>query len=78
MTEKMTIQLQDDGVLILPPDLRKQLQLKAGDLLDVSELNGAIVLSPRREHEPAKPDPMVDDPGFQSKLKSIQEMLENL
>jgi antitoxin component of MazEF toxin-antitoxin module len=75
----MTIQLQDEGVLILPPDLRRQLGLKAGDLLDASELNGALVLSPRRAQDHRTPvDPMVDDPQFQSKLKSIQDMLENL
>ncbi len=78
MTERMTIQLQDEGVLILPPELRSRLGLKAGDLLDVSELDGAIIMSPRREKDQAAPDPMVDDPQFQSKLKSMQEMLENL
>lgn len=78
MTERMTIQLQDEGVLILPPELRTRLGLKAGDLLDVSELDSAIIMSPRREKDQAAPDPMVDDPQFQSKLKSMQEMLENL
>jgi hypothetical protein len=52
--------------------------LKAGDLLDVSELDDAIILSPRRTQSQAAPDPMVDDPQFQSKLKSMQDMLENL
>ena len=45
MAERITIPLQDEGTLILPPELRTRLGLKAGDLLDVSELNGAIVLS---------------------------------
>jgi AbrB family looped-hinge helix DNA binding protein len=74
----MTIGLQNEGVLILPPELRTRLGLKAGDLLDVSELEGAIVLSPRRAQGQAAPDPLADDPQFQSKLKSIQDMLENL
>jgi bifunctional DNA-binding transcriptional regulator/antitoxin component of YhaV-PrlF toxin-antitoxin module len=78
MSERMTIQLQDEGMLILPPELRKRLRLKAGDLLDVSELDGAIVMTPRRASGQAAPDPMVDDPQFQSKLKSMQDMLENL
>jgi hypothetical protein len=78
MTERMTIQLQDEGVLILPPNLRKQLGLKAGDLFDINELDGSIVLTPHRAHEQKAPDPMVNDPQFQSKLKSMQEMLENL
>lgn len=78
MSERMTIGLQDEGVLILPPELRTRLGLRAGDLLDVSELEGAIVLSPRRAQGQAAPDPLADDPQFQSKLKSIQEMLENL
>ncbi len=78
MSERMTIQLQDEGVLILPPELRTRLGLKAGDLLDVSELDSAIVMPPRRAQDRTPPDPTVDDPQFQSKLKSIQEMLENL
>ena len=78
MTERMTIQLQDEGMLILPPELRTRLGLKAGDLVDVSELDGTIIMSPRREKDQAAPDPMVDEPQFQSKLKSMQEMLENL
>ena len=78
MTERMTVLLQDEGMLILPPELRTRLGLKAGDLLDVNELEGAIVLSPRRAQDQTAPDPMVDDPQFQSKLKSMQEMLENL
>jgi AbrB family looped-hinge helix DNA binding protein len=78
MTERMTIQLQEEGMMILPPELRTRLGLKAGDLLDVSELNGAIVLSPHRAQDRTTPDPVVDDPQFQSKLKSMQDMLENL
>ena len=78
MSERMTIGLQDEGVLILPPELRTRLGLRAGDLLDVSELEGNIVLSPRRAQGQAAPDPLADDPQFQSKLKSIQDMLENL
>jgi AbrB family looped-hinge helix DNA binding protein len=78
MTERMTVLLQGEGLLILPPELRTRLGLKAGDLLDVSELNGAIVLSPRRAQDRTPVDPVVDDPQFQSKLKSIQDMLENL
>jgi len=78
MIERITVLLQDEGLLILPPDLRKRLGLKAGDLLDVNELDGSIVLTPRRAHESKAPDPVTDDPQFQGKLKSMQEMLENL
>jgi AbrB family looped-hinge helix DNA binding protein len=78
MTERMTVLLQDEGVLILPPDLRTRLGLKAGDLLEVNELDGAIVLTPRRAPGPSSPDPATEDPQFQSKLKSMQELLENL
>lgn len=78
MAERITIPLQDEGRLILPPDLRTRLGLKAGDLLDVSELEGAIVLTPHRVPAQTTPDPVVDDPQFQSKLKSMQDMLENL
>jgi hypothetical protein len=78
MIERTTVLLQEEGLLILSPDLRKRLGLKAGDLLDVNELDGAIVLTPRRKPARRAPDPATDDPQFQSKLKSMQEMLENL
>ena len=78
MTERMTVLLQDEGMLILPPELRTRLGLKAGDLLDVSELDGAIVLISAPRARPNDPDPIVDDPQFKSKLKSMQDMLENL
>jgi len=78
MTERMTVLLQDEGMLILPPELRTRLGLKAGDLLDVSELDGAIVMTPRRATAQTTSDPLTNDPQFQSKLKSMQEMLENL
>jgi AbrB family looped-hinge helix DNA binding protein len=78
MTERMTVLLQDEGVLILPPDLRTRLGLKAGDLLEVNELDGAIILTPRRAPGPSAPDLATEDPQFQHKLKSMQEMLENL
>ena len=78
MTERMTVLLQDEGALVLPFELRTRFGLKAGDLLDVSELEGAIVLSPRRAQDRTPPDPLADDPQFQSKLKSMQDMLENL
>ena len=79
MTERIIVLLQDEGMLDPAAQLRTRLGLKAGDLMDVNELNGAIpVLSPRRAQDRTPPDPMVDDPQFQSKLKSMQDMLENL
>ena len=78
MAERITIQLQDEGMLILPPELWTRLGLKAGDLMDVSELNGTIILSPHHAKDQAVPGPIVEDPQFQRKLKSIQDMLENL
>lgn len=78
MTEKTTVLLQDEGMLILPANLLKNFGLKTGDILELSELDGAIVLTPRRSLDKATPDPMVNDPQFQSKLKTMQEMLENL
>jgi anaerobic selenocysteine-containing dehydrogenase len=78
MSERMTIQLQDEGVLFLPPDLLTRFGLKAGDLLDISEQDGDILLTPRRAATQSTPDPAVDDPEFKGKLKSMQDMLENL
>jgi bifunctional DNA-binding transcriptional regulator/antitoxin component of YhaV-PrlF toxin-antitoxin module len=76
--ETTTVLLQDEGMLILPTGLLKKYGLKAGDILEVSELDGTIILTPRRAIGKTTPDPMVNDPQFRSKLKTIQEMLENL
>jgi bifunctional DNA-binding transcriptional regulator/antitoxin component of YhaV-PrlF toxin-antitoxin module len=78
VTEKTTVLLQDEGMLILPANLLKNFGLKAGDILELSELEDAIVLTPRRAFDKTTPDPGINDPQFQSRLKSMQEMLENL
>ena len=78
MTERMAIQLQEEGVLILPAYLRDRIGLKAGDILELSELNGGILLTPRRAVDKKEPDLMDNDPQFWNKLKSTQEMLEDL
>jgi len=76
--ESKTVLLQEEGMLILPAYLLRKHGLKAGDVLELSELDGAIVLTPRRAPDKSTPDPIVDDPQFRSNLKTIQEMLENL
>ncbi len=78
MTERMTVLLQEEGMLILPASLREKYGLKAGDIMELSELDDMIVLTPRRALDKTTPDPMGNDPQFRSKLKTIQEMLENL
>jgi len=78
MNERETVQLQEKGVLILPGDLLRRARLKAGDILDLSELNGGILLTPRRAVGKAEPAPAAGDPEFLGKLRSMQEMLEDL
>jgi len=78
MTERLAVQLQEEGVLILPAYLRDRIGLKTGDILELSELDGGILLTPRRAVDKKEPGIMDNDPQFWNKLKTIQEMLEDL
>ena len=46
-----TIRLSENGQLTLPEELRKALNLKSGDLLQVEIEDDSIVLKPQRESD---------------------------
>jgi bifunctional DNA-binding transcriptional regulator/antitoxin component of YhaV-PrlF toxin-antitoxin module len=48
MTATMTIQVRGRGTLTLPASLREKYRLDEGDPLTVVDLDGAVLLSPRR------------------------------
>jgi len=47
--------IDSDGRLWLPPDVRGELGLEAGDQLDVESEDGSVRLTPAREEEPLPP-----------------------
>jgi AbrB family looped-hinge helix DNA binding protein len=49
----MVATLSADGLIVIPPELRDNAQLKPGDTLDVQMYKGTIVLRKRR---PLKPE----------------------
>jgi bifunctional DNA-binding transcriptional regulator/antitoxin component of YhaV-PrlF toxin-antitoxin module len=77
MAETSAIMLQDNGMIILPEDIRRKYHLQPGDLLTLTDTGSVLLLAPR--YQPQDPSGgAAADPQFQSKLKSIQDMLENL
>ncbi len=48
MTDTITLELAQRGVLMLPQALRDQYHLEPGDNLTLLDLGGVFVLSPRR------------------------------
>jgi bifunctional DNA-binding transcriptional regulator/antitoxin component of YhaV-PrlF toxin-antitoxin module len=48
MSDTMSLQLAQRGVVILPKVLRERYQLQAGDEFTLLDLDGVFVLSPRR------------------------------
>jgi AbrB family looped-hinge helix DNA binding protein len=49
----MIATLSDDGLIVIPPELRDNAQLRPGDTLDVQLFKGTIVL---RKHRPLTPE----------------------
>jgi bifunctional DNA-binding transcriptional regulator/antitoxin component of YhaV-PrlF toxin-antitoxin module len=77
MAETSAIMLQDNGMIILPEEIRRRYHLQPGDLLTLTDTGRVLLLTPRYQPE----DPSggaAADPQFLGKLKSIQEMLEDL
>ncbi len=47
MSDTITVQIAQRGVLVLPKHLRESYNLKAGDSLTLLDMGGVFVLSPR-------------------------------
>lgn len=50
----MQIRILEHGRIALPASVRQKLRLRLGDMLDVKELDGRIVLTPRRRRTKAR------------------------
>ena len=72
MGKTMTAQISQRGVLTLPKSLRESYKLKSGDVVTVIDLDGAIVISPRR----SEVDRMADE--ISSALAGRGESLEGM
>ncbi len=48
MPDTITVQIAQRGVIVLPKSLRDSYNLKPGDSITIIDLDGALVLSPRR------------------------------
>jgi bifunctional DNA-binding transcriptional regulator/antitoxin component of YhaV-PrlF toxin-antitoxin module len=48
MSDTMTVQVAQRGVLTLPKSLRQAYHIQEGDLLTLLDLGGVFVLTPRR------------------------------
>jgi AbrB family looped-hinge helix DNA binding protein len=48
VSETITVQLAQRGVIVLPKSLRDSYNLKPGDSITIIDLDGVLVLSPRR------------------------------
>jgi bifunctional DNA-binding transcriptional regulator/antitoxin component of YhaV-PrlF toxin-antitoxin module len=77
MAETGTIMLQDNGMIILPEEIRRRYHLQPGDLLTLTDTGSVLLLTPHYQPGDIASDAAAD-PQFLGKLKSIQEMLENL
>ena len=72
MSEPITLQLAQRGIITLPKAVREAYKLEAGDTLTLIDLGGVFVLSPRR----AEVDRLADQ--IASDLAQRGETLESM
>jgi bifunctional DNA-binding transcriptional regulator/antitoxin component of YhaV-PrlF toxin-antitoxin module len=76
MTNTMTLQMAQRGVLILPKTLRETYNLQPGDDFTLLDLGGVFVLSPRQTQIDALAGRIVQD--LIEKGESLESMLQTL
>jgi bifunctional DNA-binding transcriptional regulator/antitoxin component of YhaV-PrlF toxin-antitoxin module len=72
MNDKMTVQMTQRGVLVLPKALRETYNLQPGDSFSLLDLGGVFVISPRQ----SKIDPIAD--RISQNLQNQGETLEGM
>lgn len=82
MSEPITLQVAQRGIVTLPKALRETYKLEAGDLLTLIDLGGVFVLSPRRTEVDRLADQIASDLGqrgetLESMLLALREAREN-
>jgi bifunctional DNA-binding transcriptional regulator/antitoxin component of YhaV-PrlF toxin-antitoxin module len=76
MSEVMSLQLSQRGVLVLPKTLREIYNLQPGDSFLLLDLGGTFVLSPRRLEIDALADRITQD--LTTKGETLETMLQTL
>lgn len=76
MSETITLQVAQRGVVTLPKSLREAYNLEAGDILTLIDLGGVFVLSPRRAEVDRLADQIAGELGRQG--ESLESMLAAL
>ncbi len=71
-----TVRLSRRGVLTLPKALREKYHLREGDVLTLVDLDGVILLSPRRSRIDTLADRIVQE--LQARGETLESMLEAL
>ncbi len=71
-----TVRLSRRGVLTLPKALREKYHLREGDVLTLVDLDGVILLSPRRSRIDMLADRIVQE--LQARGETLESMLEAL
>ena len=71
-----TVRLSRRGVLTLPKALREKYHLREGDVLTLVDLDGVILLTPRRSRIDMLADRIVQE--LQARGETLESMLEAL
>ena len=76
MTDAVTVQMTQRGVVILPKALRERYKLRPGDRFTLLDLGGIFVLTPRRSEIDALADRITQD--LTERGETLETMLQIL
>ncbi len=76
MSDAMTVQIGQRGVVTLPKELRQSYNLRPGDSLTIIDLGGVFALSPRRSEVDALADRIAQ--ALTAQGETLETMLQTL
>jgi len=76
MSDAMTVQIGQRGVVTLPKELRQSYNLRPGDSLTIIDLGGVFALSPRRSEVDALAERIAQT--LSAKGETLETMLQTL
>jgi len=76
MSDAITVQIGQRGVVTLPKELRQSYNLRPGDSLTIIDLGGVFALSPRRSEVDALADRITQ--ALTAKGETLETMLQTL
>ena len=76
MSDAMTVQIGQRGVVTLPKELRESYNLRPGDSLTIIDLGGVFALSPRRSEVDALADRIAQ--ALTAQGETLETMLQTL